>query len=180
MTRGRTLGAIIAGGQSRRFGSDKALAALDGTPLLDHVAGALGAQTDALVVVGRDWPGLSAIPDRPEPDQGPLGGLCAALHHARDHGFETVLTAGCDILPLPTNLPALLGAANAVAKGQPLIGLWQASLADALHQYLATQDDRTMRGWIAISGARTVALDTAFHNFNTPEDLASYRQDRAA
>lgn len=180
MTRGRILGAIIAGGQSRRFGSDKALAAFQGRPLLDHVADALRTQTDDLVVVGRDWTGLASIPDRPAADQGPLGGLCAALHHARAQGFETVLTAGCDILPVPANLPALLGEANAIAKGQPLIGLWDVALADALHHHLATQDDRSMRGWVTISGARTVALDAGFHNLNTPEDLASYIQDQAA
>jgi molybdopterin-guanine dinucleotide biosynthesis protein A len=180
MTRGRILGAIIAGGRSRRFGSDKALASFQERPLLDHVADALRAQTDALVVVGRDWTGLTAIPDRPAADQGPLGGLCAALHHARAQGFETVLTAGCDILPVPENLPALLGEANAIARGQPLIGLWDVALADALHHHLATQDDRSMRGWVTISGARTVALDAAFHNLNTPEDLASYIQDQAA
>ena len=38
----RVLGAILAGGQSRRFGSDKASASLDGKSLLDHVADALG------------------------------------------------------------------------------------------------------------------------------------------
>ena len=174
------LGAILAGGKSRRFGSDKAVALVDGRPLLDHVAAALGAQSDALIVCGRDWAGMTGVSDRPAPDQGPLGGLCAALHHARAHGFDTVLTAGCDILPLPANLPALLGAASVVVAGQPLIGLWRADLADRLDHHLAAPTDRSMRGWIAASGARTIVLDTIFHNFNTPDDLAAFTQDRAA
>ena len=174
------LGAIIAGGRSRRFGSDKAQALLGGTALLDHVAAALAPQCDALIVVGRDWPGLASIPDRPGPDQGPLGGLCAALYHARDKGFESVLTAGCDILPLPADLPALLGRPSAVVAGQPLLGLWRAELAEGLDHYLASQDDRSMRGWITLSGARSISLDTAFHNLNTSDDLASFSQDQAA
>ena len=48
------LGAILAGGQARRFGSDKAQALWRGRRLIDHVADALGSQTTALVVCGRD------------------------------------------------------------------------------------------------------------------------------
>lgn len=209
------LGAIIAGGQSRRFGSDKALAEIGGKPLLDHVAEALRRQTDALIVCGREWPGATSIPDRPAPDQGPLGGLCAALRHAADNGFDAVLTAGCDTLPVPAELLSLLnpslpregqgvgagavapaGEANLSASearsarhppqplpwkggayvidGQPIFGLWPASLADALDHHLVSQPDRSMRGWIASSGARSVRCGTAFHNLNTPEDLALY------
>lgn len=174
------LGAILAGGRSTRFGSDKALALVEGAPLLDHVAKALRAQTDALVVVGRTWPGLASIPDRPAPDQGPLGGLCAALHHAAANGFETVLTAGCDTLPLPADLPALLGPASAVVAGQQLIGLWRSDLATALEEYLTSQPDRAIRGWMAAAHVRTVMLDAAFHNLNTPADLAAFTKDQAA
>lgn len=203
------LGAIIAGGQSRRFGSDKALAEIAGKPLLQRVADALGSQTDALIVCGREWPGLVSVPDRPGPDQGPLGGICAALHYAADHGFDAVLTAGCDTLPVPGDLTALLrsspergGGPRATARGggaapnlvpapppaapvplpvpgriiagQPLFGLWPATLAGALDHYLASQGDRSMRGWIAASGAQSVACDVQFHNLNTPQDLALY------
>ncbi|MFM9978832.1 MAG: NTP transferase domain-containing protein, partial [Sphingomonadaceae bacterium] len=43
------LGAIIAGGQSSRFGADKAQAMLDGRALLEHVADRLDAQCDAVI-----------------------------------------------------------------------------------------------------------------------------------
>lgn len=174
----RPLGAIIAGGKSRRFGADKALAEIGGRPLLDHVAEALAAQTDALIVIGRDWPGMSSIPDRPAPDQGPLGGLCAALHHAHDNGYDAVLTAGCDILPVPDDLAATLSPGPSVIDGQPLLGLWPAALADALDAHLAGTDDRSMRGWLAASDARSVACDTPFHNLNTRADFALYSTSR--
>ena len=44
----KLLGAILAGGRSSRFGSDKAFALLNGKPLIDHVIAALAAQTDAV------------------------------------------------------------------------------------------------------------------------------------
>ncbi|MBA3896663.1 MAG: NTP transferase domain-containing protein, partial [Sphingomonadaceae bacterium] len=61
------LGAVLAGGASRRFGSDKALAMRDGRPLIAHVVDALATQVDAVVVCGRDWGGLPSIADRPAP-----------------------------------------------------------------------------------------------------------------
>ncbi len=82
----RVLGAILGGGRSSRFGSDKALATLDGRALIDRVAAALAPQVDALIVVGRDHPGLTAVADRPAPDLGPLGGIAGALHYAAAHG----------------------------------------------------------------------------------------------
>ena len=97
----RILGAILAGGRSTRFGSDKALATLDGQALIDRVAEALAPQVDALIVVGRSHPGMTCIPDRPAPDLGPLGGIAAALHHAETHGFAQVLTVPCDAPSCP-------------------------------------------------------------------------------
>jgi molybdopterin-guanine dinucleotide biosynthesis protein A len=78
------LGAVLAGGQSSRFGSDKALAELDGRTLLARAVEALQAQCDAVVVVGREDAPVPTLPDRPRPGMGPLGGIAAALHHAAD------------------------------------------------------------------------------------------------
>ncbi len=169
------LGAIFAGGQARRFGSDKAAALLDGTALIDHVAARLRAQCDAVVVVGRTWPRLVSVGDLPCPGLGPLGALAGALAHARGGGFDEVLTSGCDLPDLPKDLAVQLGAGPAVVAGQPLLGLWPAALADALLAYLAETDDRSMRGWIAAAGARRVAIEGAIANINTVGDLELLR-----
>ena len=97
----RVLGAILAGGQARRFGSDKALALLAGRALIDHVAAALGPQVEALVVCGREHQGSTSVPDRPAAGLGPLGGLAGALHYAREHGYDAVVSAPCDTPLLP-------------------------------------------------------------------------------
>ena len=174
----RILGAIIAGGQSRRFGSDKALALVDGKPLIAHVIDALEQQVDAVVMCGRQWPGLPSIADRPGSDQGPLGGICAALHHARENGFDAVLTAGCDTLPVPNGMAELFDNRPGVIKDQPLFGLWLASMAPMLDAYLADQPRRDMRGWIDHSGAAEIATPIAFSNLNTPEDYAQFTASR--
>ncbi len=168
------LGAIFAGGAARRFGSDKAAALIDGRPMIEHVAARLRPQCDALAVVGRDWPGLIAVPDRPRPGLGPLGALAGALCHARDTGHALVLTSGCDLPDLPADLANRLSPAPAVVQGQPLLGLWRADDADALVAWLEADGDRAMRSWIAETATRRVALDHAPANINTPEEMARY------
>ncbi|GGE72944.1 molybdenum cofactor guanylyltransferase [Sphingomonas prati] len=167
----KTLGAIFAGGAGRRFGSDKALALLDGRPLLDHVAGALRGQCDAVVVIGRDWVGLDSVPDRPAPGLGPLGALAGALGYAADNGYDQVLTSGCDLPELPSDLLVRLLPGPAVVAGQPLLGLWAADLAAHAVAWLEATTDRSMRAWIAGTGARVVPFGDAIANINRVDDL---------
>ncbi len=170
----KLLGAIIAGGRARRFGSDKALAAIDGRAMLDHVADRLRPQCDALMVAGRDWPGMDRIDDRPEPGLGPLGGLAGALVFARSRGFDAVLTASCDLPDLPLDLRARLGSPSAILRGQPTIGLWDSDLADPLTRWLVSAADRSIRAWAIEADARWVAAEAKIANVNTPADLAAF------
>lgn len=168
----RVLAAILAGGQSRRFGSDKAMAMVDGTRLIDRVAKVLGPQANALVVCGRDDPAFACLPDWPEPGLGPLGGLNAALRHAAANGFDAVLSASCDVPNLPPNLRALLsGQGAACAADQPVVGWWPVAVADELERFLA-EGGRALYRFADRTGARQVAFDPPLANVNRPEDLA--------
>lgn len=166
------LGAIIAGGAARRFGRDKGAALLGGAALVDHVVAALIPQVDELVIVGRSWPGLTMLADRPRAGEGPLGGLNAALHHGRAAGHQAVLCAGCDTLPVPPDLAARLGSGPAVVDNHWLMGIWPTVLADDLDRWLNDQADRSIRGWMRRAEARRVAFDRDFININTPDALA--------
>lgn len=173
----RIVGAILAGGQARRFGSDKALALFDGRALIDHVAAALAAQTDAVIVVGRTHGGLTCVADRPRADLGPVGALAGALHWARANGFSGVLAAPCDAPVLPGDLVArLAGEGPAYVVGLPVIGWWPSALAERLETWLAEDRSRAMRHWAAAVGARAVTLDVLPANVNTPADLAALRR----
>lgn len=175
----RVLGAILAGGRSSRFGSDKALAEIDGRPMLEHVAERLRAQCDALVVAGRDWPGLRRVDDRPEPGLGPLGGLAGALAYGQANGFDAVLSSSCDLPALPHDLLAMLGAPDALLQRQPTIGLWSAAHADALADYLRGDRSRSIRAWADTIKASTIAWGDGLANINTPADLAAYTTTRS-
>ncbi len=165
------LGAILAGGKSSRFGSDKALALLNGRPLIDHVASSLSTQCDAMVVVGRGLEGHKCIEDRPAPDMGPLAGLAGALAYAADAGFEYVLSVGVDTLRLPADLRTKLEPAPAYVVNQPVIGLWTVSALALLDRILKSNERHSMLHFIELLGARGVSFDNPPANINTPADL---------
>ncbi|WP_285712627.1 molybdenum cofactor guanylyltransferase [Erythrobacter oryzae] len=167
----RLLGAILAGGQARRFGSDKAQALFEGARLIDRVAAALSAQCAAVVVCGREEAGFACLPDWPEPGLGPLGGLAAALRHAGEQDFDGVLSAGVDVPDLPFDLAtSLAGEGAAIVESQPVVGLWPVSAAPLLEAFLAG-GGRSLYRFADHVGARRVELPRALMNVNYPEDL---------
>lgn len=172
----RVLGAVLAGGRSRRFGSDKAVALLDGMSLIDRAIAALSPQVAAVLICGREMPGHASVADRPRPDLGPLGGIAAALTYALAGGYDAVVTVPCDTPALPADLVERLSAVGTavVVSNFPVVALWPASLADQLDDHLATSQDRSVRGWVAATGAASVEI-AGLDNINTPADLSRYR-----
>ena len=165
------LGAILAGGQARRFGSDKAHARYNGWRLIDLVYDHLSVQCESIVVCGREEDGFDCIPDAPEAGLGPLGGLNAALLHGQAIGFTHVLSAGVDVPNLPPDLADMLsGKGAAIVRSQPVVGLWPVELADSLADFLES-DGRALYGFADRVGARQVAFDPPLLNVNRPEDL---------
>jgi molybdenum cofactor guanylyltransferase len=174
----KILGAILAGGQSRRFGSDKAEALVDGKALLDHVADALRCQTGQLVVAGRDWPGMVSVPDLPEAGLGPLGGLAGALDYARAFGFDAILSSGCDVLGLPPDLTDHLGPGPAILDEIPIVGLWPAAFHDTLLLWLADYGNRSVYRFADHVGARRIKTPHCILNINFPTDLGIRVSDK--
>lgn len=167
----RTLGAVLAGGRSRRFGSDKAHAMLGGQTLLDHALAALRPHCDAVMVVGRPSPDIPWVPDWPRPDMGPLGGIAGALGHAAAGGFGQLLTVPVDCVCLPADLRALFEPAPAFLDTQPVIGLWPVAAAGELRALLTDERDLAVRAFARRIGARAVQSDFVPPNINSVEDL---------
>ena len=177
---GRILGAVLAGGRSSRFGSDKALARLGDATLLDHALAALAPHCAALIVCGRDRAPVPTVADVPAPDLGPLGGLAGALAHGAAHGFDAVLTNACDTPFLPAALlAALLASDGAYAAEAPTVGCWPTRLAPALAMHLASGGDRSIRRWAAAQGIAAVLPGVALPNINRPGDLAALHSPQA-
>ncbi|MBY0302509.1 MULTISPECIES: molybdenum cofactor guanylyltransferase [Sphingomonas] len=169
----RILGAVLAGGRSSRFGSDKALATWRDTALIDHALASLSPHVADLLVVGRTDARVRTAPDLPYPDLGPLGGIAGALEVAAREGFDAVLTTACDTPRLPPALvAALLGQDAAHAAEAPTVGLWPVRLAAPLLDRLSAGGDRSIRGWAREAGAVAVLPGAVLANVNTPDDLA--------
>ena len=88
--------AVLAGGQSRRMGRDKALLPLGGQTLIERVLAAAHPLAYPRLIVGAPATyahlGLPVLPDR-RPKLGPLGGLYTAL----DATAAPVLLLACDL-----------------------------------------------------------------------------------
>lgn len=121
-------GAVLAGGDSRRMGTDKAFVAVGGVPMVVKAIGALRtAGTEPTVVVGGDGPdlrklGLCHVPDR-YPGGGPLGGIITALSTLE---APLVMVLSCDLTaPSPQAVAAVLdhaAASERVDVAAPVVG----------------------------------------------------------
>ena len=92
------MGAVLAGGNSRRMGQDKALLTLSGHSLLVRAVAVLGSVVDEVVVVapqdrGYARLGVEIVPDV-RPGLGPVGGIHAALVRG---GGRPVFILACDM-----------------------------------------------------------------------------------
>jgi molybdopterin-guanine dinucleotide biosynthesis protein A len=167
------LGVVLAGGQSTRFGSDKALAELGGRTLLARAVDALSGFAEYVVIAGRDHGPAPCIPDWPHPGAGPLGGLAAGLRLAQDEDYETVLTCGVDSAELPDDLLDLLSPAPAYLAGQPVVGHWPASAAKEIEAILEGSGRHSMLAFAESINARAVNSSHEPANINTPADLTA-------
>src|SRR5699024_4539999 len=158
----KTVGVILAGGNSTRFGEDKALYELQGTPMYEHkeYVRKISGVTHKIIDRTRRWLAGSSNYEAGTDvhgfvDKGPLGGIYAAANHRPGCRLMVV---SCDTPYVPAEwLLKLHRAAQAYEEklilteegGQlhPLIGIYQGTdLAGALKAQLET-DRLSMRAF---------------------------------
>ena len=170
------MGLVLAGGQSTRFGSDKALAVLGGDTLLSRAVATLKQWCATVVIAGRgDTLAQSlgpCIPDWPRAGMGPLAGIAAGLAHARAHGFASVLSCGVDNAGLPQDTLDALTPPSAYLASQPVIGHWLVNAEEAAVAILQSEGRHSMLAFAARANARPVNAASTPANINTPADLA--------
>ena len=139
---GVTRGFVLAGGLSTRFGSDKAVADLDGQPAVVTLARRLQAAGLEAAVVARSARnlGLREVIEPACASRHPLLGIAAI------DGDDDVFACSCDAVDLTVAAISRLCAARAVSRDSPLCGVWPAALRRRAAQ--AAKDGRSVR-WLA-------------------------------
>lgn len=178
---------ILAGGQSRRFGSNKAFATLHGKRLIDVLIERIERQTSGPIAInastdsGFEKMGRKILPDRLPGSLGPLAGIHAAMHWAGKRGHKAVITTPVDTPILPARFVEILlavgGPATAIFNGRvhAVHGIWPTSLEDVLAEAV-TDGMRAARDWMAECDTSLCEFlakegEDPFFNINTPEDL---------
>jgi molybdopterin-guanine dinucleotide biosynthesis protein A len=103
------VGFILAGGQSRRMGTDKALVEFRGRPLIVHAVDLVRAAGLPVFIAGARSPVESFAPVVPDSrtDSGPLEGICAALESLKGGSTHEAAPEAPRAVFLPVDLPLL-------------------------------------------------------------------------
>ncbi len=189
-------GIILAGGQSRRMGRDKASALCGGRSLLAWVQGRLEPQCAGLVVSRQSRVSLPegcALPvvfDDIAGHAGPLAGILAGLDWLAQHraGAVQAVVAAVDTPFLPVDLVqrltaerdrtgAVLACAASSERRHPAVSLWPLALRPALRSFLVEESLFKLGAFLdrhplAVAAWSDDPFDP-FFNLNTPSDLAA-------
>ena len=178
MVRGRddVAGVLLVGGASRRFGSPKALARLEGETLAERAHRILAEAFDRVLVVGKTADGLDLpfpVVDDESDVRAPIVGVAAALREAE--------AEVCVVLPtdMPHMTPALLRSLAAAAEGVdaavpqtgPLPGAYRRAALPVLERRIAA-GELALHAALAELDTKVVECDEALlANVNEPGDL---------
>ncbi len=183
---GAAAGFVLAGGQSRRMGRDKALLVENGLLLVERIASIVSAAAGTCAVVapaGRyEELGLAVLEDR-WPGEGPLGGILTALEAS---GAERNLIVAVDMPFLDEMfLRSLLQHAShgsetvvpvhADGNVEPLCGVYQASALSGLRQFFDGGGRRVKDALCQIPMRTVPAPERLLANLNTPEQWEAVR-----
>ena len=178
---GGITGLILAGGRSKRFGSDKAQHKIDGIPMIERVHTAILRVASPILVSVANESQQYDLPARHIPDIyphcGPLAGLHAGLHAAET---EWVLVVAVDLPYIESaSLEKLLMrrtddvdavVAQCDGKVQPLCGCYRTSLASRIEERLASKKLAVMAFLDTIRVDFVDIPEMELCNFNRPAD----------
>lgn len=191
----RVVGLILAGGQSRRFGSPKALAIWRGMTLIEHVALRLRPQVTSLAVAGSAEPlkNVISLSDGAFIDRGPMAGVTAGLAWAASLDADYIATAPCDVPLFPQNMVRLLLAhtdreqnCSVVPKlgkfSENACALWPVRRLAYTTRRLQRDPPPSLHEMHALLNGISVdltpdTLEGSFFNINTEADLTELSQD---
>ncbi|MEO9600267.1 molybdenum cofactor guanylyltransferase [Parasphingorhabdus sp.] len=177
---------ILAGGQSTRMGTDKAIVALKGQRLVDILIDRFASKASPILLSARQdyGTGLDIIRDNPVYPDGPVGGIfsIAAGLQDRNPSVASFVTVPVDAPYAPIDLVERLSADGGCAVAQdeqrmhPTFAYWRCDTINRLRTNHVPGERAPSLQWLAKkSNAKTVAWkdSSLFANINRPQDLAA-------
>ena len=163
----RLTGLLLVGGASRRFGSPKALAVLDGETLAARAWRVLGEACDERIAVGKASDALPLpfdLLDDGTDVRAPIAGVVAGMRAAA-HEVCVVLPVDCPAMT--AEALRALGAACAIPQTGPLPGSYSKAMLPELEARLATGEYSLRR----VNGRVLELEERLLANVNTPAEL---------
>ena len=192
MSENNVLPVILAGGKSRRFGADKAVAKLGDKSLIDYTINKLEPKFAEILVITNNPMQVSKnniffIKDTLAGQLGPLVGILSAMEWVKnnDKNYEWIISFPCDtpffeeeiidkVINSQKSSDKKLLFLKSGNKRHNIFGLWSIELMEQLRNDI-NQGARKVEDWANKIGAEIVEInsesDKSFLNINTKLDL---------
>ena len=199
MSEHNILGAILAGGKSKRMGKDKLFLELNNKMLIEHTINKVEKYLKDIIIITNQKneyfskKNLTTVEDCIEGQLGPLVGILTAMKWAKENLKECswVATFPCDTPFFPETIikkfiekskkkDSLLLCASSHGRKHNIFGLWSLDLYEKLKNDLINNKIRKVQDWTEKHKITNVEFDfkeyDPFFNINTLDDLENAKK----
>jgi len=194
MSEHNILGAILAGGQSKRMGKDKLFLELNNKKLIEHTIDKVKKYLKKIIIITNQdnefffKNNLTTVKDCIEGQLGPLVGILTAMKWAKENLSKCswIATFPCDTPFFPESIiksfieeskkkESLILCASSHGRKHNIFGLWSLDLYDRLKDDLINKKVRKVQDWTEKNKIKNLEFKfkdyDPFFNINTEEDL---------
>ena len=194
MSEDNILGAILAGGQSKRMGKDKLFLEFNNKKLIEHTIDKVKKYLKKVIIITNQdneffsKNNLITVKDCIEGQQGPLVGILTAMKWAKENLSKRswIATFPCDTPFFPESIiksfieesekkESLILCASSHGRKHNIFGLWSLDLYDKLKDDLINKKVRKVQDWTDKNKIKNLEFTfkdyDPFFNINTEEDL---------
>jgi len=195
MSEHNILGAILAGGKSKRMGKDKLFLEINNKKLIEHTIHKVKKYLkEVIIITNQDNEffsknNLITVKDCIEGQLGPLVGILTAMKWAKENLTKCswIATFPCDTPFFPESIirsfikesekkESLILCASSHGRKHNIFGLWSLDLYDKLKDDLMNKKVRKVQDWTEKNKIKNLEFEfkdyDPFFNINTEEDLA--------
>jgi len=194
MSEDNILGAILAGGQSKRMGKGKLFIEFNNKKLIEHTIDKVKKYLKKVIIITNQdneffsKNNLTTVKDCIEGQLGPLVGILTAMKWAKENLSKCswIATFPCDTPFFPESIiksfieesekkESLILCASSHGRKHNIFGLWSLDLYDKLKDDLINQKVRKVQDWTEKNKIKNLEFKfkdyDPFFNINTEEDL---------